>query len=265
MDSPSDEATSPPPVRPKGNTRLFSRPQLLGLRAAFSKQPYPNPSEYEQLAQSLGMLERSVRLWFQNMRSRARKRGPSAIHAPTRAEKAEILLKFNASTHDKTESIERNVTHSSPRLESPTNSVCSRTQSGQFKGERQAESSSTEAFVSMTSSILPLSHPFCHLTKSSGSFDAPVKSNYMPEDPQSAADSDSRSDDQPLDLSMKSADVQRCNPGDFKEAERTVNYRLPHPMLTYAGCLDSNFSGITFFHPMLLYNLNLNRNKTRDQ
>ncbi|XP_051032242.1 double homeobox protein 4C-like [Phodopus roborovskii] len=67
---------------PSGRRRLRTRlssTQLIILRQAFERQPYPGFAVREELAQRTGLPEDTIHIWFQNRRARHRAAGKARV------------------------------------------------------------------------------------------------------------------------------------------------------------------------------------------
>ncbi|XP_051032250.1 double homeobox protein 4C-like [Phodopus roborovskii] len=67
---------------PSGRRRLRTRlssTQLIILRQAFERQPYPGFAVREELAQRTGLPEDTIHIWFQNRRARHRAAGKDSL------------------------------------------------------------------------------------------------------------------------------------------------------------------------------------------
>ncbi|KAL0224244.1 hypothetical protein P9112_003634 [Eukaryota sp. TZLM1-RC] len=60
-------------MRPR-RSHKFSPEQTAILRNEFEKNPRPSPTDVARIAQQVGLLERQVKVWFQNSRSRRPKK-----------------------------------------------------------------------------------------------------------------------------------------------------------------------------------------------
>lgn len=65
---------SQPPVRQRRQRTNFTEQVIDKLEEFFSKNPYPDINEREQMAKMLNTTEDRVQVWFQNKRARYRKR-----------------------------------------------------------------------------------------------------------------------------------------------------------------------------------------------
>ncbi|XP_064609586.1 homeobox protein Hox-D5-like [Liolophura sinensis] len=84
-------------VKPKKARTSYSAEQIRTLENAFEENAYPDYDKLEELAKTLGVTERKVKVWFQNKRARWRKKNAAEpVYNPDMySEPTPVISKFS--------------------------------------------------------------------------------------------------------------------------------------------------------------------------